>query len=247
MVSEMDSEPASTIIFSNVGYCPICDRAAEFRAYSDWYRDSYICTGCMTVPRERALMSVMQEQFPHWRALAIHESSPAARGVSTKLAKEAPGYIATHYDPLMQPGTFHSDGWRCENLEAQTFASEIFDLVITQDVIEHIFEPKLAFKEIARTLRPGGAHIATTPLVRGKNPSRARARRNGIEIEHLLEPQYHCNPIDAAGSLVTHDWGYDIAQIIDDAAPFSTGVVFCQNAELGILGALTEVLVSVRR
>jgi SAM-dependent methyltransferase len=201
----------------------------------------------MTVPRERALMSVIQEQFPHWRTLAIHESSPAARGVSAKLASEAQGYIATHYDPSMEPGTFQRDSWRCENLEAQTFASEIFDLVITQDVIEHVFEPKLVFKEIARTLRPGGAHLATTPLVRGNNPSLQRARRHGVNIEYLFEPQYHHNPIDSSGSLVTYDWGYDIVQIIDEVAPFSTRIVFCENAYCGILGALTEVVVSIRR
>jgi 2-polyprenyl-3-methyl-5-hydroxy-6-metoxy-1,4-benzoquinol methylase len=97
--------------------------------------------------------------------------------------------------------SFHPDGWRCENLETQTFPSGVFDLVITQDVLEHLFHPKAALKEIARTLRPGGAHAATTPIVAGKGggPSRARVRLNGIE--HLFEPQYHVNPIDSAGRL----------------------------------------------
>jgi hypothetical protein len=239
---------ADTIVFSNKGHCPICGRRTEFRAYSDWYRDSYICVRCHTVPRERALMAVLQQRFPNWRMLAIHESSPAPRGVSARLAKEAPGYITTHYDPSMEPGTFHRDGWRCENLEAQTFPSGMFDLVITQDVLEHLFEPELAFKEIARTLRPGGAHIATTPIVAGKGggPSRPRVRRNGDRIEHLFEPRYHQNPIDPAGSLVTYDWGYDIAEIIDRAAPFSTTIECIENAEIGVLGALTEVIVSIR-
>jgi SAM-dependent methyltransferase len=236
------------VVFANSGHCPICERAAEFRAYSNWYRDSYICTTCHTVPRERALMSVLAAQFPAWRTLAIHESSPAERGVSAKLAKEAPGYVASHYDPSMQRGSLHAAGWRCEDLEAQTFPSESFDIVITQDVLEHLFEPELAVREIARTLRPGGAHIATTPIVAGKGggPSRRRARRNGETVEHLFEPQYHHNPIDPNGSLVTFDWGYDIADMIDRAAPFATRIECIENADIGVLGALTEVIVSIR-
>ena len=31
--------------------------------------------------------------------------------------------------------------------------------------MEHIFNPQSAFREIARTLKPGGAHIFTVPLI----------------------------------------------------------------------------------
>ncbi len=37
---------------------------------------------------------------------------------------------------------------------------------LTQDVFEHLFDPAAAFREIARTLQPGGAHVFTTLLVR---------------------------------------------------------------------------------
>ena len=47
-------------------------------------------------------------------------------------------------------------GVRCENLEELTFPDESIDLHISQDVMEHVFQPKRAFAEIARTLRPGG-------------------------------------------------------------------------------------------
>jgi len=51
---------------------------------------------------------------------------------------------------------------------------ESFDLVITLDVFEHVLRPAKAFAEIARTLKPGGAHIYTVPYYRGKSgrPSR---------------------------------------------------------------------------
>jgi len=46
-------------------------------------------------------------------------------------------------------GTFHS-GHCYEKLKYLTFVDETFDIVITQDVMEHAFQP-------------GGAHIITTP------------------------------------------------------------------------------------
>jgi len=66
--------------------------------------------------------------------------------------------------------------FRCENLEALTFANESIDLHITQDVMEHVFHPSKVFKEIARTLKLGGAHIFTVPIVNKHMPSILRAR-----------------------------------------------------------------------
>ncbi|MGH8487345.1 MAG: class I SAM-dependent methyltransferase [Gammaproteobacteria bacterium] len=72
---------------------------------------------------------------------------------------------ASQFDPnipsgdLVEAPTMPCEKYRCENLEEQTFHDEFFDLVITQDVFEHVFHPDLAIREIARTLRPGGRVI----------------------------------------------------------------------------------------
>jgi SAM-dependent methyltransferase len=76
---------------------------------------------------------------------------------SKKLRSECAGYIETQFDLTVPLGEVHrTRGYRCEDLERQTFADNSFDLVITQDVFEHIVKPDLAIREIARTLRPGG-------------------------------------------------------------------------------------------
>lgn len=41
----------------------------------------------------------------------------------------------------------------------------MFDLVVSQDVMEHIYNPQKSFLEIARTLKKGGAYIFTVPIL----------------------------------------------------------------------------------
>ncbi len=65
-------------------------------------------------------------------------------------------YLPTQYSTTIPFGSLHPTGWRSEDIEKQTFADESFDIVITQDVFEHLFHPGAAAREIARTLRPGG-------------------------------------------------------------------------------------------
>ena len=70
------------------GFCPICEHSATFVANHSWYRDHLICQSCIngSVPRERALALVLNREAPNWRSATIHESSPAERGLSAKLA-----------------------------------------------------------------------------------------------------------------------------------------------------------------
>jgi len=58
------------------GYCSICERQVYFEIEGAWLRDQYKCVDCQSIPRWRALMSVIAELYPKWRELKIHESSP---------------------------------------------------------------------------------------------------------------------------------------------------------------------------
>src|SRR6185295_3218376 len=100
-------------------------------------------------------------------------------------------------------------GVRCEDLERQTFGDACFDLVVAQDVFEHVLDPEAAFAEVARTLRPGGALVFTVPWWPDRDTVR-RAHRQDGRVIHDLPPDYHHNPVDRRGSLVTYEWGRDL-------------------------------------
>jgi SAM-dependent methyltransferase len=232
-------------VFAHDGHCPVCGTAARFVVYGDWLRDLYLCARCGSKPRERALMSVLQACAPHWRNLRMHESSPGGPS-SDALRRGCRGYLGSHYWPDLAPGAMR-DGFRCENLEAQTFRDGSFDLVITQDVMEHVFEPALAYREIARTLAPGGRHIFTTPMSRAIPQSVVCARkRSDGSIEHLRPPEYHGNPIDEKGALVTIWYGDDLGMLVERASQLPTTIHLLDDPYRGIAGEFLEVMVSVK-
>ena len=233
-------------VLKNSGYCPTCARNVTFIAQDLYLRASYICSNCGSIPRERALMLVIETYFPSWRDLIIHESSPVDRGASKRLSQECSRYFPSQFFPDSKPGSIVGK-FRCENLEALTFANESIDLHITQDVMEHVFHPSKVFKEIARTLKLGGAHIFTVPIVNKHMPSILRARLNDDgQISHLESPVYHGNPISDKGSLVTVDWGFDICQHIFKSCGLFTHLVYIDDLSKGIRAEYIEVLITVK-
>ena len=137
------------------------------------------------------------------------------------------------------------DGYRCEDLGAQTFGDGVFDLVVTQDVFEHVLDPARAFAEVARTLKPGGAHVFTVPWYYWK-ATVVRAHHDRGQVVHDHEPQYHGNPIDPRGSLVVTEWGFDLCEYVRRCCGMHTTVEHLFDPGQGICGEFREVFVSRR-
>lgn len=241
----MTAQPApGAPVYERAGYCPICEAEARFAARQHWYRDHLFCSGCGSIPRERALALVLERNFPQWRDLDIHESSSAERGISAKLQRECRGYVGTQFFPGAARGET-VQGYRNEDLEATTFGDARFDLTVTLDVMEHVNQPDAVLREVARTLRPGGAYVFTVPTYKGKVETERRAhyRADGT-VEHIAGPEYHGNPVSDAGSLVTFHYGYDFAQLIHAWSGMEVEVSRFHDHRHGVIGEFTEVYVA---
>jgi len=226
----------------NTGYCPICEKKTIFVEFGPWLRDQYKCVMCDSIPRNRALIHVLNLTYPDWRGLVIHESSPG-NPASDFLAKTCINYSCSCYFEDSIPGSNRA-GVRCENLQCMTFPDASFDLFITQDVLEHVLKPESAFSEIARVLKPGGAHVFTVPWYTKLKKSVRRAQEVDGRIVFLEEPVYHANPIDAKGALVTRDWGLDLADTIYDNGKLTTATFLIRDRQLGLDAEFLEVFVS---
>jgi len=107
-----------------------------------------------------------------------------------------------------------------------------------------VFHPDKAHREIWRTLKPGGLHIHTTPIYKHRVVSERRAslEPDGT-ITHHAEPEYHGNPVDPEGSLVTFHYGYDLADLIAEWTPFDVEIRRFNERSTGIVAEFSEVIV----
>ena len=226
----------------HIGYCPICELKVFFIKKGDWLRDIYFCQQCNSIPRQRAIIVALNLFYPDWRNLKIHESSPS--GVSSSfIQKNCLQYIPSQFFQDTPLGEL-KNSIRCENLEKMTFEDRSLDLIITQDVFEHVMNPAAAFQEISRVLKPGGAHIFTMPWYPKLKKTVQRAKMVNGEIEFLEEPVYHGNPIDPEGSLVTFDWGIDFTDYIYKNSGMFTTIYLVNDKSMGLEAEFLEVFIS---
>ena len=81
----------------------------------------------------------------------------------------------------------------CGELAHANYQENSFDVVIASELLEHIPEPAIILKEIARILRPGGLLWATTPNAKGLS-----SRVLGLEWS-VMSPPEHLQLFSAAG------------------------------------------------
>jgi SAM-dependent methyltransferase len=227
------------------GSCYVCGMRGRARTVyverGSWARDHLQCFRCKAIPRERCLAYMLDQLRPTWRDLDIHESSPSPRGLSAVLSEFAPGYSSSQFMDGVESGSL-VDGVEVQDLANLSFDDARLDVLITQDVLEHVMHPEEVLAEVRRVLKPGGIHLATFPWNPQMRSTRRRARLDDAgRVVHELEAQYHGSPVGDGRSLVTVDWGADVFSIANEAG-FDLEVIRLEhNRRLGIDGEFREV------
>ncbi len=208
-------------------HCSICGSRAVQAPSEGNFREATVCRNCGALARTDALGRVMlsalageaERSLAEWARrrprVKIHEFGFVG-GIAEVLRSEDWFTVSEYFDDV-PAGSAGCGGIRCEDLTRLTFDDSSFDMVISQDVMEHVPDPASAFAETARVLRPGGRHIFTVPVDRRLGASVTRARLSGGRVEHLLAPEYHGDPIRAEGALVFTDFGRDLGKILQRA------------------------------
>ena len=128
------------------------------------------------------------------------------------------------------------NGIRHEDVEQLSFKDETIDLIVSNDVFEHIPHPKTGFKECCRVLKKGGVMLATIPFDIEKNQTIARAEIINDQLIHHMNPQFHGNPILAEGSLVFTDFGWDLLVLAREIGFSDSMVQIYRSINFGHLG-----------
>jgi SAM-dependent methyltransferase len=82
---------------------------------------------------------------------------------------------------------------RCELFETADFQPASFDVIVAQDVLEHVREPELFVRRAAELLRPGGVFFVRGPLEQSLKEDFCLALRRYLRRRVLVrnEPPFH--------------------------------------------------------
>ena len=202
----------------------ISDRLAE--AFNR--KESMFCSNCGCSSRIRRLAAVLMQTFSEisglscksfaellenkeFRDLKIAEIN--ACGALHSYLKDHPNLYYSEWLPHREPGEVY-DGVRCEDLQCLTYPDDYFDIILTSETLEHVPDPGKAWQEIFRTLKDGGYHIFTIPVLPSQPTTVKRANLVDGKRDNLLAAAYH-GAWGSENMFVYTDFGMDLVEKLD--------------------------------
>lgn len=214
------------------GYCKICDKPTRFlvdRLYGaqetteGWkpnWRERLVCNDCQLNNRQRAILHVIIEavkkRIDNQQSVSLYameQITPLFTWLSNNLNITCIG--SEYLGDDIEGGNIVDGiikGMRHENVEALSFFNQSFDIITSNDVLEHVNLPELAIREMYRVLKPGGEIFITVPFHLNEVKTVRRAKLVDGKLQHILSPMYHGNPLSEEGSLVFNDFGWEFVE-----------------------------------
>ena len=166
----------------------------------------------------------------------------------TWATRSLPGpLIGSEYLGHDVPGGTETDGIRHEDALALSFGDASLEVIVSNDVFEHVPDIDRSLAECVRVLRPGGRLLFSIPFHAGADETVQRAALSNGEVVELLPPQYHGNPVGDGQSLVFYDHGWDILERCRRAGFADAHVLGYWSALYGYLGGGLQMTFAARR
>lgn len=194
------------------------------------------------VSRQRAVLLLLRQlieagQLPRLEALRLY--CPEA---ITPFAQRLGGLVA-HYqgsEYLPDPEDPRRQQLHHEDLCDLRFDDCRFDVLICNEILEHVYDLRAALCSMRRVLVPGGVLLGTVPFAYGQADSTVKALHLGDELlpELLAEPEYHGDPLEPKqGSLVYRIPGWEFLDQLRDAGFEDPRIEAIHSPTYGIVGA----------
>jgi ubiquinone/menaquinone biosynthesis C-methylase UbiE/glycosyltransferase involved in cell wall biosynthesis len=244
--------------FTVAGRCRVCARPADFLVDYQFcfdtpqgripnWRERLVCPSCGLPNRVRGAIDL-------WRSLFRPGANDAVYATEQKtpffawLRSNYPQAIGSEYlGDAMPPGASDATGLRNESLLSLTFADASFDHLLSFDVLEHIPDYRAALRECLRVLKPGGVFFFSVPFAPGEEAHVVRARVDAAgQIEHVLPPEYHGDPLSEAGCLCFYHFGWQLLTELREIGFEAPAAHLFWSRRYGYLGH-EQLLLSARR
>jgi len=130
--------------------------------------------------------------------------------IVTAMGKHDNITCSEYFDDI--PAGGHRNGVRCENLESLSFGNDDLDLVISEDVFEHLEDYKKGFREVYRVLRRGGVHVFSVPFYFDRKTENLFTFAEGKAVP-LCPIEFHGDPVRGRIPAYTR-FGYDLFDLL---------------------------------
>lgn len=233
-------------VYRGQGFCPVCEQYSIFSSKEFWLRDHLHCSICNSLPRERHFQHVLNTYIPGWKDLSLYEIAPDTPTIRNKCRH----YTRSQYFPNNLEK--YVEGVRNENIEDRSFPDSTFDVIVCSDVLEHVFQPDRAVREMFRVLKVGeGGLLFSMPIFDDREETTCRAKlTSGGAVEYIMPPNYHGNPVDTEGALVVWDYGRDFCKLLDSwlhGLNYKYTIDNMVNIQQGIAGEFLEIIILSKR
>ncbi len=221
--------------FDLKAWCAACNKVTDIRvtwhycgtnaagAVHPAWTETCACTQCGLNSRMRAIFDFVISKLntPTTSHIYMAEQTTVSFSVMHKLFGNLTG--SEYLGPEFKPGEIATNfknhsSVRHEDLSQLSFADGVFDLVLTQDVFEHIPDYQRTFSECARVLKNDGTLVFTVPFFYDQAETRIRATLDAQgNIQHIHPPEFHGNPVSNEGSLCFQNFGWDLLDSLQSA------------------------------
>lgn len=245
--------------FTVAGRCQPCGRDVDFRVGWEYsypvdgeltpnWREHLFCGHCGLNNRMRAAIHLFHHLFTPSEQAKLYLTEQATP-IFTWFARHFTGCQGSEYLADQIPyGAVDERGIRNETLTSLSFPDEVFDFLLSFDVLEHIPDFKKGFSECLRVLKPGGGMFFSVPfdVTFRRNLVRAVLDEQG-EIDHLVEPEYHYDPVREEGCLAFYCYGWELLDQLRDLGFEEVQVHSYWSPCFGYLGGGLSMLTARKR
>ena len=193
------------------GRCNVCGQGTLFVSPRiDESRNTSYCVICGCSARKRHVAFEILNAFPGGACIRDWGPVESFRMLSTSWDDQFTFFLShfswynfSEYFPDLPSGEEIVKGGYSLDLQATNLNDSTYDLIVTEDVFEHVRDHRKGFLEVHRILKKGGHHIFTVPYMPDQK-TKTMVDSSGAEDVFLTEPEYHY------GGVSVRDGSFDV-------------------------------------
>ncbi len=229
-------------------FCTVCDSLEEYSYDANSLRETLLCRGCGLNTRMRLMFTLFKQEISkkHGKKLAIYSMeavTPFAQILKAYIEEDPKNQIILYSSEYLgqdyAPGEINEQGIMHQDVCHLGFQDDLFDIIISQDVMEHVYDYKKGFQEIYRVLRPKGICLMTIPFHCDRENIKEKAKIINGKVRYLETPEYHFSP--QGKSLVFTEFGWNLVNILRDIG-FKVSLEYYLAPEYGFVQELCSLI-----